>query len=115
MSYTIVVDEQERERRFENRLNAVVRRCKIGKVASKRPASIPSVFQPPMWPPTTGPIDDLSRRLTVPNTMPKCGCKLGSMCMNAACPHGIRTTCRARDILGDQRLGVSVPVHGTML
>lgn len=32
MSYTVVVDEQFRERQFENRLNAAMRRCKIGKV-----------------------------------------------------------------------------------
>jgi hypothetical protein len=36
MSYTVVVDEQERERRLENRLNAVARHCKIGKVRYKR-------------------------------------------------------------------------------
>lgn len=35
MSYTIVVDEQEQARQFENRLNAVVRHCRIGKVRHK--------------------------------------------------------------------------------
>jgi len=76
MSYTVVVDEAERERRFENRLNAVVRHCRIGKVASKRPVSVSAVFPMPSWP---------------------------------------RTACTARDILGDQRVGVSVPSHGVML
>lgn len=36
MSYTVVVDEQEHARHMENRLNAVARHCKIGKVRYKR-------------------------------------------------------------------------------
>jgi len=45
MSYTIVEDEAACDRRLENRLNAVVRHCKIGKVNWKRTANVPS-----MWP-----------------------------------------------------------------
>ncbi|WCA57782.1 hypothetical protein G6M16_008760 [Agrobacterium tumefaciens] len=33
--YTIVVDERERERQFENGINKAVRHCKIGKVTRK--------------------------------------------------------------------------------
>lgn len=36
MSYTVVIDEAERERRAENRLNELLRRCRIGKVKRKR-------------------------------------------------------------------------------
>ncbi|AWC25377.1 hypothetical protein CO731_04872 [Aminobacter sp. MSH1] len=39
MSYTVVVDEQERMRQMENRLNAVARHCKIGKVRYKHALS----------------------------------------------------------------------------
>jgi hypothetical protein len=35
MSYTGIVSEEERDRRFENRLNVVMRHCKIGKVTRK--------------------------------------------------------------------------------
>ncbi|UXS24209.1 hypothetical protein [Agrobacterium tumefaciens] len=35
--YTIVVDERERERQFENGINKAVRHCKIGKVTRKLP------------------------------------------------------------------------------
>jgi hypothetical protein len=40
VSYTIVVDEAERERRLENVINVVSRRCRIGKVTpiNRRPA-----------------------------------------------------------------------------
>lgn len=35
MSYTVIVDERERERRFENRLNEIHRHCRIGRVRPK--------------------------------------------------------------------------------
>lgn len=35
VSHTVLIDEQERDRRFENRLNAVVRHCRIGRVTRK--------------------------------------------------------------------------------
>jgi len=41
MSYTVIIDEQDRERRFENRLNATVRHCRIGRVRHKvKPADV---------------------------------------------------------------------------
>lgn len=35
MSYTTIVDEDARARYFENRLNEIIRHCKIGKVTRK--------------------------------------------------------------------------------
>lgn len=35
MSHTAVIDEDYRARQFENRLNAVIRHCKIGKITRK--------------------------------------------------------------------------------
>lgn len=40
--HTIVVDERERERQFENGINEAVRHCAIGKVNRKRPFQIMS-------------------------------------------------------------------------
>ena len=37
MSYTIIVDSSEERRQFENRINAVMRHCRIGKVTPKPP------------------------------------------------------------------------------
>ncbi len=46
MSYTVVIDERERDRRFENRLNAVVRHCRIGKVTKKQSPLAPLLSPP---------------------------------------------------------------------
>ena len=35
MSYTVIIDERERERRFENRLNVLYRHCRIGRIQHK--------------------------------------------------------------------------------
>lgn len=35
MSHTVIIDEYYRSRQAENRLNAVIRHCKIGKVTHK--------------------------------------------------------------------------------
>ncbi|MBD9540120.1 hypothetical protein IB276_11710 [Ensifer sp. ENS04] len=35
MSYTVIVDRAEERRQFENRINAVLRHCRIGKVVQK--------------------------------------------------------------------------------
>lgn len=35
MSRTVIIDEEFRGQQFENRLNAVIRHCKIGKVTRK--------------------------------------------------------------------------------
>lgn len=56
MSYTVIIDEQERKREFENRINAVMRHCRIGKVSPKPPkhwvSKIPPMKStaPPMKP-----------------------------------------------------------------
>jgi hypothetical protein len=51
MSYTVIIDESERLRMTENRINAAVRHCKIGKVFTKHPirwGGIPNFsIQPP--------------------------------------------------------------------
>ena len=42
MSYTIILDEAERDRRFVNHLNEILRHCRIGRVRQKtRPLFIP--------------------------------------------------------------------------
>ncbi|QRY69186.1 hypothetical protein JVX98_13275 [Ensifer sp. PDNC004] len=59
MSYTIIRDYAEERRQFENRINAVLRHCRIGKVTSK-PAKSPSEqlkglhLRPTGWHPLTG-------------------------------------------------------------
>lgn len=57
MSYTIVVDENERRRQTENRINIAVRHCKIGKVSVKHPkgwGGIPNFSIQPPYRNTTG-------------------------------------------------------------
>jgi hypothetical protein len=95
MSYTVVEDPDYRDRRLENRLNAVVRRCRIGMITWKKPVSIPSVFTP--WAPNH---PDLSKQFQWPipgafqnQFMSKCGCRIGTACNNAACPHAPVVTC----------------------
>ena len=43
VSYTIVTTRIEQDKRFENRLNELARRCRIGKITYKR--SIPALPQ----------------------------------------------------------------------
>lgn len=35
MSYTVILDYAEERRQFENRINAVLRHCRVGKVTRK--------------------------------------------------------------------------------
>lgn len=96
MSYSVVVDEAERDRRLVNHINEILRHCRIGRVEPKvRPAIsplIPGIMSPrpilPSWP-----FD--SQNPPTPMFMDKCGCKVGSLCMNAACPHAVQVTCAA--------------------
>jgi hypothetical protein len=64
MSYTVVLDEAERDRRMVNHLNEILRHCRIGRVQSK----VRKAFSPEIpvfvWP--SSPIDDLFRRPYVP-------------------------------------------------
>lgn len=90
MSHTEVMGEAERDKRIENRLNAAVRHCRIGKVAWK-PKQLPKLsellkMKPvyPSWP---------FSNMPMVATMDKCGCKVGSPCYNAACPHRVVVTC----------------------
>jgi hypothetical protein len=111
--YTIVVDERERERQFENGINKAVRHCKIGKVTRKTrpvPDQIMDMFRGAFWPHTGTPLPM--------QTMPKCGCKPGTVCMNVACPHRLIATCTTSGgyvpvtSSGDVPL---VPSHGVLM
>lgn len=57
MSYTVIVDRDEERRQFENRINAAVRHCRIGKVSAKAPKHWglkPPPLKPTGWHPLTG-------------------------------------------------------------
>ncbi len=112
--YTIVVDERERARQFENGINKAVRHCKIGKVTRKThpvPDQIKDMFRGAFWPHTGAP-------LPTQTYMPKCGCKVGAACGNVACPHRLIATCTTSGgyvpvtSSGDVPL---VPAHGVMM
>ena len=49
MSYTVVIDERERERRFENRINETFRHCRIGRVMRKITLHGGKVVTPRAW------------------------------------------------------------------
>jgi hypothetical protein len=51
MSYTVVVDEREREQRFENRLNVLYRHCRIGRVSRKMQILSGEMVARPFFPP----------------------------------------------------------------
>ncbi|WP_430438983.1 hypothetical protein [Shinella sp.] len=69
MTHTVILDEAERDRRFANHLNEILRHCRIGKVRQKtRPVFTPGLpFKglPPVkrWGPD--PLEPF-RRLTPP-------------------------------------------------
>lgn len=85
MSHTVMFDE--REKRIMNEINAFARRCRIGKVMRK-PVSIKQ-FGLLHFYLVPGPMPAINET----GYMPKCGCKLGSACCNAACPHATYATC----------------------
>jgi len=83
MNHTVIVDEAERDRRFENRLNAVVRHWRIRNVRQKLISGyghieVPEGFDPFKWPSVFS-LPDMTPR--------KCSCKPGQACGNVACPH----------------------------
>ncbi|MFC3072367.1 hypothetical protein [Shinella pollutisoli] len=96
MSKTVILDDAERDRRLVNHINEILRHCRIGRVEPKaRPAVSPRIADimlpypvMPAWP-----FDSPSP--PTPMFMDKCGCKVGSVCMNAACPHAVQVTCAA--------------------
>ena len=49
MSYTVIVDEREREQRFENRINETFRHCRIGRVMRKFVQYGGKVVTPRAW------------------------------------------------------------------
>ncbi|MDX0572159.1 hypothetical protein GOD68_18185 [Sinorhizobium medicae] len=51
--YTIVVDEDDRKRQTENRINAAFRHCRIGRVGLKLPQRW-ATMKPTGWYPYTG-------------------------------------------------------------
>lgn len=66
MSHTVILDEAERDRRFVNHLNEILRHCRIGRVKVKaRPVRM--TFKPGQpfvgWP---APTDDIFKRKWVP-------------------------------------------------
>lgn len=104
MSYTVVIDEREREQRFENRLNALYRRCRIGRVSRKMQTlggMVPRPFPPKPVKPISWPHEGTPLPMPqypyadVPPSqyMSKCGCKVGSACNNVACPYRLVATC----------------------
>lgn len=54
MSYTIVLDQSEQRRQAENRLNVLVRHCRIGKVRTKQPKHWLPKMTPTGWHPSVG-------------------------------------------------------------
>ncbi|ASS55899.1 hypothetical protein [Rhizobium leguminosarum] len=54
MSYTVIVDEREREQRFENRLNVLYRHCRIGRVSRKMQILGGKKVSRPFFPPHPG-------------------------------------------------------------
>lgn len=85
MNAATLIDENTK--RIMNEINAFARRCRIGKVTWKH--FIPA-FMPPRYP---GPLPTMPVLVDAGKYMPKCGCKIGSACNNAACPHAAYVTC----------------------
>lgn len=56
MSYTVILDHAEERRQFENRINAVLRHCRIGKVTGKPRKDLDALkrARPTGWHPLTG-------------------------------------------------------------
>lgn len=77
MNHTVVMDQHEADKRTENRFNVLLRRCKIGNVTLKRKVRAANHG----W--YGFPLNDSFPLIY----MPKCGCRIGSTCGNAACPH----------------------------
>lgn len=97
MSHTVILDEAERDRRFVNHLNEILRHCRIGRVTEKAKT----------WPLPFNWFPDTMKQ--GPMFMGKCGCRVGSACGNAACPHGMVVTC------GDISSPPIVPSHGVLM
>jgi hypothetical protein len=103
--YTVVITEAERARMMSNEINKSFRHCKIGKVVEKRiyrPVNVPGLSpygKPFSWPDIHAPFSA---------KMDKCGCKVGSVCNNVACPHRLIATCNTS-------IPPIVPAHGTMM
>lgn len=114
MSHTIPLDEAERDRRYVNHLNEILRHCRIGRVKPKAPAfkrgepfrGLP-VEEPfkRYWKP------DPMNPAPTPMFMDRCGCRVGSACGNAACPHRMMVTSGRGDISQPP----IVPSHGVLM
>jgi len=78
VSYTIVLTEEEKARRFENQLNRAFRRCRIVNAKSK-----PGRGVGPFDLPIASPFATFSPWQEVPETCKSC---VGKACGNAACP-----------------------------
>lgn len=88
MSRTVIIDEAERERRFINHLNEILRHCRIGKVRTKIVSGSGYILAPipKRW------LPDWEPPAPTPMFMDKCGCRVGGACGNAACPHRMVVT-----------------------
>lgn len=88
-------DPDARDRALTNHLNEILRHCRIGRVEEKvgqpvrgiPPINIMRTLLP-TWPFDTA-------NAPTPTFMDKCGCRVGSACGNAACPHMPIVTCAA--------------------
>lgn len=87
MSKTVVYDQHENTKQIMNAINVFARRCRIGKVTRKH---FIADFISPRYP---GPLPTMPISVDADKYMPKCGCKIGSACANAACPHAAYVTC----------------------
>lgn len=105
MTHTVILDEDERDRRMVNHINEILRHCRIGHVTEKVRPILP--FTPALDYLPKG--QDLTGMLKPVMSMPKCGCRVGSACGNVACPHGAVVTC------GDLSRPPVVPSHGVMM
>lgn len=84
--------------------NEQKRHCRIGKVTQKAKPyrfspALPKPIQPAglkMWPHDGTPLPMPQwpyADVPPPQYMAKCGCKVGSVCNNVACPHRLVVTC----------------------
>ncbi len=84
-------DALKREQAF----NRMFRRCQIANVKMKPARPIPRYWPPlsphPIYP---SPLHDWFAQ-PEGQYMPKCGCKVGTVCMNVACPNRLIVTCSA--------------------
>lgn len=111
MTHTVPLDELWRDRRAANSLNEILRHCRIGRVFHKFTTASGTVVSTRLW---MGPQPAIPGPLfyePAPMFMDKCGCRVGSACGNAACPHRTMVTFGRGDISQPP----IVPSHGVLM